>query len=53
MLLDSLDPKMYGEQLINSIVNEIVEYMMYRIRRNNQQCSSSNRFHAEQPRFGN
>ena len=50
-LLDSLDPNTYGEQIINSVVNEIVEYMMYRIRRNNQQCSSCNRFHAEQPRF--
>ena len=37
-LLDSLDPNAYSEQLINSVINEIVEYMMYRIRRNNQQC---------------
>lgn len=50
-LLESLDPNVYSEQLINSVINEIVEYMMYRIRRNNQQCSSCNRFHAEQPRF--
>ena len=47
----SLDPNDYSEQLINSVINEIVEYRC-RIRRNNQQCSSCNRFHAEQPRFG-
>lgn len=50
-ILHSLDPDTYSEQVINSVVNEIVEYMMYRIRRNNQQCMNCNRFHAEQPRL--
>ena len=50
-ILHSLDPDTYSEQVINSVVNEIVEYMMYRIRRNNQQCMNCNRFHAEQLRL--
>ncbi|DAC15393.1 MAG TPA: hypothetical protein D7I06_07125, partial [Candidatus Poseidoniales archaeon] len=50
-ILHTLDPDTYSEQVINSVVNEIVEYMMYRIRRNNQQCMNCNRFHAEQPRL--
>lgn len=50
-ILYTLDPDTYSEQVINSVVNEIVEYMMYRIRRNNQQCMNCNRFHAEQPRL--
>ena len=50
-ILQVLDPDTYSEQVINSVVNEIVEYMMYRIRRHNQQCMNCNRFHAERPRL--
>lgn len=50
-ILHALDPDIYSEQVINSVVNEIVEYMMYRIRRNSQQCMNCNRFHVEQPRL--
>lgn len=50
-ILQILDPNVYSERVINSVVNEIVEYLMFRIRRNNQQCMSCNRFHAEQPRM--
>ena len=50
-ILQILDPNVYPEQVINSVVNEIVEYLMLEIRRNNQQCMSCNRFHAEQPRM--
>lgn len=49
-ILHTLDPDTCSERVINSVVNEIVEYMMYRIRRNNQQCMNCNRFHAEQHR---
>ena len=49
-ILQVLDPDTYSEQVINSVVNEIVEYMMYRIQKNNQQ-SMSNRFHPGNQRF--
>ena len=49
-ILQVLDPDTYSEQVINSVVNEIVEYMMYRIRKNNQQ-NMSNRFHPGNQRF--
>ena len=49
-ILQVLDQGTYTEQVINSVVNEIVEYMMYRVRKNNQQ-SMSNRFHPGNQRL--
>ena len=44
-ILNILNSDQYPQKVVHSVVNEIVEYMMYRVRKNNQQ-SMSNHFHA-------